>query len=155
MKFRPHPLSLLLAVAALSALPHLGAQTALPDSPFVPAPGSLVPAGPADGEKLQLSGISVVGKKTFVSIFDVDKKHSRWIAVGETVDGVEVISCDVKGDKAVVRVAKELKTLTLRPPAIVAAGTAPVADAGGQPALVLPTAPVAAATPSAPLTEQA
>jgi hypothetical protein len=155
MPNRPRLFLLLPAALALGVVPRAPAQTALQDSPFVAGPGSVTAPENLASETLQLSGISVVGKKTFVSIYDVEKKHSRWLAVGDKVDGVEVVSCDVKGDKAVVRVAKELKTLTLRPATIDAAGANQMSMAATQPDLGLPTAPVAAAAAGAPLTQQA
>jgi hypothetical protein len=66
-----------------------------------------------------------VGKKTYVSLYDVEKQRSRWIAVGETAAGIEVVSCDVKNDRALVRVGGQSKVLALRKSA-----TAP-AVAGG------------------------
>ena len=155
MPTRPRHFSLLLAALALGVGSRGLAQTALQDSPFTPGPGSVIAPGNAAGETLQLSGISVVGKKTYVSIYDVEKKHSRWLAVGDKVDGVEVVSCDVKGDKAVVRIAKELRTLELRPATIDATGPASTAMAGAPQDLGLPTASVATAPAGAPLTEQA
>lgn len=155
MPTRPSLPSLVFAILAVGAAPLAPAQTALQDSPFMPGPGSVATPGTAPGETLQLSGITVVGKKTYVSIYDVEKKHSRWLAVGDTVDGVEVVSCDVRYDKAVVRVGKELKTLTLRPPSIVATGAPALATGATATDLALPTAPVVAASSGTPLTEQA
>ncbi|MSU69194.1 MAG: hypothetical protein EXS39_00140 [Opitutaceae bacterium] len=146
-----------LAAFTLGFVSRSGAQTALQDSPFLPAAGSVLAAGAASFETLQLSGISVVGKKTFVSIFDTEKKHSNWIAVGKAVGGVEIISCDVIGDRAVVRVAGQVKMLLLRRSGAGGAA-APVAafpGTGSVPPVVLPTMPVAAPTTNAPLNEQA
>ncbi len=146
---------LLLTGLTLGVASRAPAQTALQDSPFMPGTGSGIAPETASGETLQLTGISVVGKKTFVSIYDVEKKHSRWLAVGDKVDGVEVISCDVKGDKAVVRVAKELENVEPAARVHRPVGTASAVAVSGQADLGLPTASVAVQSPSAPLTEQA
>jgi hypothetical protein len=151
MSRRPiHP-AFLLAAFFLGLVPRSGAQTELQDSPFLPATGSVLAAETLANGPLQLSGISVVGKKTFVSISDPEQKHSSWIAVGQTVGGVQVVSCDVAGERAVVRTAGQLKVLTLRQPAV-AAGGADLTVAGS---VALSTAPLASPAANTPLTEQA
>lgn len=94
----------------------LRAQTALPTSPFLPPTGASVAQAPLV-ERWQLTGISTLGKKTYVSLFDGVEKTTRWVTVGESMQDLEVISCDVEGDTAVVKVGGALKVLALRKPA--------------------------------------
>jgi hypothetical protein len=139
-------------VAAVAGDPADRPQTALPDSPFLTsnAPASGLPAG-AD-EPFQLTGISVVGDKTFVSIYDAAEKHSLWITVGTSVGDIHVISCNVATEQSVVRIGEKLNVLTLRKPAVTAAAFAPLPAAPGTTADASPaTAPAAAVSP--PVTE--
>ena len=88
------------------------------DSPFLPAGAPAV--APAESATLQLAGISVIEPKIYVLLVDTTnagKSHSHWIAVGTKVDDLEVLSCDVDKNEAVVRVGSETKTLALRKPA--------------------------------------
>jgi len=143
------PIFATMAVAA--GAPVDRAQTALPDSPFL----SSTAPGPQTGsvEAFQLTGISVVGEKTFVSIYDAGEKHSLWIIVGESVGGIHVVSCDVATEQSVVRIGGQLKVLTLRKPAVTAAAFAPVPVGAEIAPIGLPTATgEAAVTP--PLTEE-
>jgi hypothetical protein len=101
------------------------------ESPFLPA--GATGAAPADSATLQLAGISVIEPTIYVLLVDTTnaaKSHSRWLAVGTKADDLEVLSCDVDKDEAVVRVGSELKTLTLRRPAGAKGGAMPAAFAG-------------------------
>jgi len=102
------------ALLVLSSVPHLTGQNVSDDSPFLPPKGTSVVGEASTPETLQLTGISVVGQKTFVSLFDPVTKHSRWIGVGNTVNGIEVVSCDLATDQSLVRVDGQTKLLTLR-----------------------------------------
>src|SRR4051812_44290450 len=83
------------------------AQAITQDSPFG-APVSTA-NDRAPREKLELAGISVVGEKTFICLFDTEKSQNRWLAVGEKSGALEVVSCDVKADSAVIKVSGQLK----------------------------------------------
>ena len=88
------------------------------ESPFLPAGATA--AAPAESATLQLAGISVIEPQIYVLLVDTAnaaKSRSRWIAIGTKVDDLEVLSCDVNKDEAVVRVGSEVKTLALRKPA--------------------------------------
>jgi len=104
------------------------------ESPFLPAGATA--AAPAGSATLQLAGISVIEPKTYVLLVDTTntaKSRSRWLAVGTKADDLEVLSCDVDKDEAVVRVGSDLKTLTLRKPAGTPSGPMPVFPAQSSP----------------------
>lgn len=91
------------------------AQTSLSkESPFMPAgnAGAAVAAGP--GETIEFAGVMGEGKKTLVNIYDKQAKKGRWISVGETIDGFNVLSYDSRREQVVVKMGNEQKTLTLR-----------------------------------------
>jgi hypothetical protein len=91
----------------------LAAAEGLPKhSPFAP-PGKPT-AAPAANETLEFAGVSSMGKKTDVIIYDKSTKKSRWIPVGETVDGISVVHYDSQLDHALLRVNGVEKTLPLR-----------------------------------------
>jgi hypothetical protein len=152
MKVRPALLckALVLGLAA-GVLPCAAADGALQDSPFSAADK---PAAEVAGGSLRLSGISVIGGKTYVSIYDGREKMSRWIAVGGVLGDIEVVSCDTEKDRSVVRVAGELKVLDLQKPAVVA-GAAPALDVtaaaaafGAQPAESAGVVPASVISPA-------
>ena len=96
------------------------------ESPFLPAGAPAV--APAESATLQLAGISVIEPKIYVLLVDTTnagKSRSRWLAVGTKADDLEVLSCDVDKNEAVVRLGSDLKTLTLRKPAGVQSGPVP------------------------------
>jgi hypothetical protein len=135
--FRPSILYFFVALALPCGCPFLSAQTTLPDSPFLTAGAPAGGQPDAPTEPYQLTGISVVGQKTFVSIYETAEKHSRWIAVGESAGDIHVLSCNVATDQSVIRVGGEVKVLTLRKPSVLSAvlpppsaGTVSVAQPG-------------------------
>ncbi|HWA10195.1 MAG TPA: hypothetical protein VG838_12150 [Opitutaceae bacterium] len=102
----------LLALFAVASAVSGRAQDVPADSPFLPAKAP-ADAHPAPAEPYQLSAIGVVEGKTFVSLYEAADKRSHWVAVGASLGEVKVVSCDVEAETAVIRVAGELKTLTL------------------------------------------
>ena len=108
----------------------------LKESPFLPPAGATT-AAPVQ-ETLQLSGIIASGKSVLVNLTDSTTKLSLWIAVGDTVDGIEVLSYETATDTVTVRTKGEVKTLKLRTPTIVNAPAAPLAPASGA---AVPTEP--------------
>lgn len=110
-------------------------------SPFLPpksagtAPATAAPAGSHD-----FTGVIVAGKEVLVSLTDTQAKRSFWIGVGKSVDQIEVLSYDPRGDVVVVRVNGETRRLTLKQPVV-------AATAGN----VVATVPVAPTVPLAPL----
>ncbi len=97
-------------------------------------------------EPYQLSAIGVVEGKTYVSIYDAAEKRSRWIAVGGKLGDLQVVSCDVDAEQAVIRVGGQLKTLALPKAAVSTAAAAMGPETATTPAPALATAdnPVAA-----------
>jgi len=95
---------------------------------------------PDQSATLQLAVISVIAPQIYVLLVDTanaGKSRSRWIAVGAKVDDLEVLSCDVDKDEAVVRVGSDLKTLALRKPASAKTGAMPAAFASQSPPMPL------------------
>lgn len=103
-------LPLLLAGAAAAADPGMGLPK---NSPFVPANVAPAPAE-GSGERLELAGVSSIGKKTDLIFYDKIAKKSHWIGLGETKDGIAVLSYDEPREQVVVRVNGVEKTLSLR-----------------------------------------
>jgi hypothetical protein len=145
------------AVAAGMAGAGLVAQNALPtNSPFLPPNAPTAAANNA--EPLEFAGVSTVGKRTDLIIYDKAAKKSRWIPLGDTVAGITAVKYDSRAETAVIRANGVEKNLTLRkgtgpinapvpinvPPAV--ASTTPLPPTGGQP-VALPTAPAMPASP--------
>lgn len=124
MKSRALRSLLLPAVIVLSAGAH--AQTSLPkDSPFVAQGGAAAPAT-APGEAIEFAGVlSSPGKKADLVFLDKATKKTHWVPVGETVNGISVISYDERLDQATVKINGTQKVLPLRK-AAAANGQAPV-----------------------------
>jgi hypothetical protein len=101
---------MILAGAPLCA----GAETAAPDdSPFAPAAGAGTEPGAAP-EAFELAGASATGQGTEICLYNTRTKHSTWIAVGASGDGVQILSFDPDRDQAVVTMRGERKILSLR-----------------------------------------
>lgn len=126
-------LGLLLAASAMAA-----GEPLLKHSPFLP------PGGPAKPQPVAESGFEFVGviaaePHPLVSITRVQTKRNLWIAVGSTVDGIEVLSHDPAAGTVAIRIGGETKTLPLKKAApLTARNPAPVPP------------PVASARPAAP-----
>lgn len=97
-------------------------------SPFIPAPGA-APAL-AQAETLEFAGVSVVGKRTLISLHDTKEKRSRWIPVGAKAEGIDVVSYDAAHEQVVLRQNGQLKTLKLRKPTHMTGPVAPVMPVG-------------------------
>jgi hypothetical protein len=113
----------LLLAAALHAQEKV---TALPkNSPFG-APGA--PVATADGavERIEFAGVSAVGKKTDLIFYDKTAKKSHWIGLGETKEGIAVLTYDEKREQAIVKINGVEKVLPLRKGQKVAASPRPV-----------------------------
>ena len=116
-RFRSYTLAAAVLASALGASAE--PDTLVQSSPFLPPPGSAL-ANNAATEILEFAGVSTVEKQTMVSIFNTQEKRSRWIAVGASVDNIEVINYDAIRDQVAVRHLGQLKILTLRTPSKVA-----------------------------------
>jgi hypothetical protein len=82
-------------------------------SPFELRGGAAAPVS-ASGETFEFAGVSSIGKKTDLIIYDKTAKKSHWIAPGETKEGIAVINYDAAREEAVVKVNGVQKTLALR-----------------------------------------
>lgn len=122
------PMLLRRAACFLLVIPAgLVAQTSLPkQSPFSPS-GAAGANQVAANETLEFAGVSSVGKKTDVIIFDKATKRKHWIPIGETIEGISVVRYDASRDLAIVKVNGAEKVLPLRKATRSAPGPAPVA----------------------------
>jgi hypothetical protein len=143
----------LIALAAVALVASVSAQTPLPaNSPFAPA-GAPASAN-AGKETLEFSGVSSMGKKTILIFKDTATKKQSWVPVGETSDGITVVSYDAKAEQAVVKINGAQKLLALRAasaPAVTAPATAPAPTGFATP----PAAPVQPAQPTPPAAQPA
>lgn len=113
-------------------------------SPFMPAASGGATVVSAS-ETIEFAGISSMGKRTDLIFHDKAVKKSRWVGVGETVEGITVVSFDARRDEAVVKINGVQKTLALRKGSRTAGGPAPA------PVAVLPPAAGFAMAPGGPL----
>lgn len=148
--------SLALASAALAA----DATTGLPkNSPFMPAAAES--SAPQATDRIEFAGVSAVGKKVDVIFFDKGAKKNIWVGVGETKDGISVVSYDERRDQVTVKFDGNQKILSLRK--VSKAGNAPgrsvtplPAPAGFNVPAPLPTVlPAAAPVTTTPTTSSA
>ena len=110
--------SLLTAGLVLSWASILHSEGLSSDSPFLNTADSAAPqAAPTD---FQLAGISAIGGDTSVCIVESVRKKSTWMKVGSSDKDLEIISCSLASNQAVLRIHGELRTLTLRTPTKVA-----------------------------------
>ncbi len=150
----PTPSRFLLCAALAGVLTGRAAEEApLPkESPFMPTAGGAVTVGAS--EAWEFAAVQTVEKKTSVYIYDRPSKKGRWIAVGDTADGIAVKSYDAARDLVAVRVGGVDKTLALRK-ASASNGAATPAPAAATAAAwnVPPPATAPAAAPVAPPTD--
>ena len=106
--------ALTLLLAAASAATVFAA-----DNPFLPK-NTAGPAAATQHETVEFTGISQMGKTTHLIFQDKAAKKNRWVAVGETVEGISVLNFDARLEQVVVKINGAEKTLALRK------GTGPV-----------------------------
>lgn len=87
------------------------------DSPFLP-PANVAPAAAASAA-FALTGMTVVGKDTLLSITSQSDKRSTWVSVGKTVGDITAVSYDPKTETAVIRTQGKNHTLVLKKGAVV------------------------------------
>lgn len=104
-----------LCCASLLVSPVLAAQELSFDSPFTAAPNTATSVE-ADQE-LQLTGIANIAGKSCVCIKEATKK-GRWIEVGTSEAGIEVLSCDLEKSQAEVRTKGTNRLLVLKKPSL-------------------------------------
>jgi hypothetical protein len=105
-----------LAASVMVALPVSGnaaeASKLVSVTPFVSQGSAAAPA--ASHEAYEFAAVSIIGKKTLVNIYEKAAKKGRWIAEGDTVEGIAVVKFDPATDQVVARIHGVEKTLSLR-----------------------------------------
>ena len=116
------------------------------DSPFGQAG---TPATTTTGlESIDFSGVSTVGNRTMINLYDRPQKRSFWVEVGKPAGDLTVTAYDSAHDQITVKSKGAQKVLPLRPPSAVVNGAAPVvASPASTPAL---SASVPAGTTTTP-----
>lgn len=109
-------------------------------SPFLPAGGAEAPQATQDSNA-ELVGVISSSKQTLVGINEKSTHHSLWVPVGQTADGIEVVSCDAAQNRAVVKIGGQLRTLVMNESPTTTTPASQVRFANGTPAL--PAQPVA------------
>jgi hypothetical protein len=159
-----HVLLTFALTAASGSVLLIGAEVPK-DSPFNQAGGGKVAT---KDESLEFAGVSTVGGKTMINLYDREAKHGFWVQEGTTSDGVTVVKYDSSHDQVTIRRNGAEKLLPLRAASAVVSGpvvaptipamqpiSPPPAIAGSTPA----TAPITPATdpaaPAAPTTPAA
>ena len=89
------------------------AQGLVENSPFAPAQQGQAGGSKPEGS-LQLCGVSESGGKVMICLVDSIAKRSRWISVGDTLEGITALSYRADSETALVRVGPVLQSLTLR-----------------------------------------
>lgn len=110
---------LLATVMALAAMPAQAVEVA--DDPFA-RPGLAAPlAAPQVSplESLELTGISTIGGPTWVCLADRATQRTRWLAVGETTDGIAALEYDRQRDVVRVQSGSASRWISLRKATIV------------------------------------
>jgi hypothetical protein len=93
------------------------------DSPFAQA-GTPATATAGNSDTLEFAGVSVLGQKTMINLYDRQAKSGFWVQEGQTASGVTVVKYDAKHDQVTVRRNGTERTLPLRPPGAVVNGPA-------------------------------
>lgn len=155
MSTPPRRLRLALALlAAAAACRSEGAPTGAgpKSSPFLPPAAAGAPAAAA-GETLEFTGVSSIGKRTDLIFHDKGTKKSHWIGIGETKEGITVLSYDDRREQAQVKWNGAQKTLPLRKGGATGAGGAgarPAAVASSQSSAANPPGPALVMGPAIP-----
>lgn len=101
---------------------HAAGQTVLSrSSPFFPAGGAVDPSS-APGETIEFAAIRMIGTRTEIDLYDTQGKKNHWIPLGESADGMSVLSYDAHRDQIMAKIGGVNKLLTLRQPHGVSAG---------------------------------
>ncbi|HTO03849.1 MAG TPA: hypothetical protein VL069_09120 [Opitutus sp.] len=149
--FLRHTRILAALLPAMAVAAPAGAQTPIKDSPFLPP--ATAAAATKGATPYELSGMSVAGKATLLSITRVRDKRSFWVPVGQTVGEITAVSYDPKTDQATIKAEGQLLTLSMRKSVVVnlpvSRQPAPTPAAAAQPA-ALPVVSI----PPLPATEQ-
>jgi hypothetical protein len=148
----------LAAAAALGcAVASFGQTSLVADSPFAPAGTGAVGRSGGIPEDYELAGSTASGPDISVCIFERQAKHSQWIPVGGTADGIRVISFDSNHDRAVVMISGQRREISMRKATVASQGPtqAPRIDlsqSGSQPVVVaVNSLSMPASAPAAPV----
>lgn len=123
----------------------LAACTATADTPNPFGQAGTGASTASQTEDLEFAGVSTIGSKTMINLYDQAAKHGFWIQEGKSSDGVTVVRYDAAHDQVTVRRNGLEKTLPLRAPGQVVNGPAsapPIA-----PGVAAPPEPVGPAAP--------
>lgn len=123
--------------AAAASLSATAAETPK-DSPFAQAGGA---KAVTKDEVIEFAGVSTVGKKTMINLYDREAKGGFWVELGTTSDGVTAVKYDSAHDQVTIRRNGAEKVLSLRSASAVVAGSAASAMPVSQP--IAPVAPIA------------
>jgi hypothetical protein len=123
----PHLRLSFVAVAALGAAVRAAEPAPSGRSPFSPPASAASTAAAAASETLEFAGVSAMGNRTDVILFDKTARKSHLITAGETVAGISVLNYDARRDQVVIRVNGQQKTLTLRKSSAPTGGVPPAA----------------------------
>ncbi len=96
-------------------------------SPFSPPATAASTAAAAVSETLEFAGVSAMGNRTDIILFDKAARKSHLITAGETVAGISVLNYDARRDQVVIRVNGQQKTLALRKSSAPTGGVPPAA----------------------------
>ncbi len=117
----------LAAVAVLGAVARAAESAPAGRSPFSPPATAASNAAAAASETLEFAGVSAMGNRTDVILFDKTARKSHLITAGETVAGISVLNYDARRDQVVIRVNGQQKTLALRKSSAPTGGVPPAA----------------------------
>ncbi|PTX97718.1 hypothetical protein [Opitutus sp. ER46] len=139
---------ILCSVAVCLVAASFASAQAPQESPFNQSKGT---RAVASVEGLEFAGVTTVGKKAMINLYDTQQRRSFWVATGATAGGVTVLRYDEAHNQVVVRHNGVEKTLALRSAAVAAAPAtgAPV----GAAALPAPQAPATALPPPPPVSQ--
>ncbi|HXN35153.1 MAG TPA: hypothetical protein VN877_03225 [Opitutaceae bacterium] len=154
-KFEPmmHPLLRRLRIPALAAAGFVASsfgQTLVGNSPFRAPGGGGGASGPA--EAYELAGSTSQGSQVSVCIYEHQKHRSEWISVGDSADGIRVVSYDAANDAAVVTIDGARRELAMRKATVASLGPSsyqrPPMPANEPVASLVPAPPQGPVTPA-------
>jgi hypothetical protein len=122
------------------------------DSPFGQA-GTTPPPPVAALDAIDFAGVSTVGNRTMINLYDKQQKRSFWVEAGKPTGDLTVTNYDSAHDQITLKTRSGEKVLPLRPPSAVVNGTAPTAAPVATPALSAPAPTGGAATPTQSLSQ--
>jgi len=107
----------------------------------MPAGGADSPQATVQDSSAELVGVISSSKQTLVGINEKTTHRSLWVPVGQTVDGIEVMSCDAAQNRAVVKIGGQIRTLVMHESPTSTTPASQVKFTNGTPAI--PPQPVA------------